>query len=75
MIIVSFLFSLIFISFAMVMINVIVKHSRTRTKVKTAVIRSLERFTGIVFVTLLIYSIIVFAVEHTDLQARATRQR
>ena len=60
-IIVSFLFSLVFISFAMVMINVIVKHSRTRTKIKTEVIRSLERFTGIVFVTLLIYSVIVFA--------------
>lgn len=60
-IIISFLFSLIFISFALVMMNVIVKHSRTRTKVKTAVINSLERYTGIVFVTLLIYSIIVFA--------------
>jgi hypothetical protein len=60
-IIVAFLFSLIFISFAMVMIMVIVKHSRTRTKVKNAVMQSLERFTGIVFVTLLIYSIIVFA--------------
>ncbi len=61
-IIISFLFSLVFISFALVLINVIVKHSRTRTKVKTEVIRSLERFTGIVFVTLLIYSAIVFAV-------------
>ncbi len=60
-IIVAFLFSLIFISFAMVMIMVIVKHSRTRTKVKNAVMQSLERFTGIVFATLLIYSIIVFA--------------
>jgi hypothetical protein len=60
-IIISFLFSLIFISFALVMINVIVKHSRTRTRVKIAVLGSLERFTGIVFVTLLIYSAIVFA--------------
>jgi hypothetical protein len=61
-IIISFLFALIFISFALVMINVIVKHSRTRTKIKTAVISSLERSTGIVFVTLLIYSVVVFAV-------------
>jgi hypothetical protein len=61
-IIISFLFALIFISFALVMINVIVKHSRTRTKIKNAVMSSLERFTGIVFVTLLIYSVIVFAV-------------
>ena len=53
-IIVSFLFALIFISFAMVMINVVVKHSRTRTKVRYEVIRSLERFTGIVFAALLI---------------------
>ncbi len=62
-IIVSFLFSLVFISFALVMINVIAKHSRTRTKVKTEVIRSLERFTGMVFVALLIYSILVFAAD------------
>jgi hypothetical protein len=60
-IIVAFLFSLIFISFALVMINVVVKHSRTRTKIKTAVLNSLEKYTGIVFVTLLIYAIIVFA--------------
>jgi hypothetical protein len=60
-IIISFLFSLVFISFALVMINVIAKHSRTRTRVKTEVIRSLERFTGMVFVALLIYSILVFA--------------
>jgi hypothetical protein len=62
-IIVSFLFSLVFISFALVMINVIAKHSRTRTKVRTEVIRSLERFTGMVFVALLIYSILVFAAD------------
>lgn len=61
-IIISFLFALIFISFAMVMINVVVKHSRTRTKVKNAVLTSLERYTGIVFVVLLIYSVIVFGV-------------
>ena len=61
-IIISFIFSLIFISFALVMINVIIKHSRTRTKIKSSVMGSLERFTGIVFVALLIYSVVVFAV-------------
>ncbi len=60
-IIIAFLFALVFISFALVMINVIVKHSRTRTKIKNAVMSSLERYTGIVFSTLLIYSVIVFA--------------
>lgn len=60
-IIASFLFSLMFISFAMVVINVIVKHSRTQTKIKQEIIKSLERFTGRVFVILLIYSLLILA--------------
>ena len=61
-IIAAFLFSLIFISFAMVMMNVIVKHNRTRTRVRAEVMRNLERFTGMVFAVLLLYSVIVLAV-------------
>jgi hypothetical protein len=60
-IIAAFLFSLLFISFAMVVINVIAKHSRTRTRIKQEVVKALERFTGRVFVIFLIYSVLIFA--------------
>ncbi|MDE1856619.1 MAG: hypothetical protein KGH98_00880 [Candidatus Micrarchaeota archaeon] len=53
------LFSLLFFSFAMVMINVVVKHTRTSTKIKSDVIRSLEKYTGKVFLALLLYTIII----------------
>jgi hypothetical protein len=59
-IIIAFLFSLLFISFAMVVINVIVKHSRTRTKIKQEVVKALERSTGRVFIIFLIYSLLIF---------------
>lgn len=55
------LFSLLFFSFAMVMINVVVKHTRTSTKIKSDVISSLERYTGRVFLALLLYMIIIAA--------------
>ncbi len=61
-IIASVIFSLLFISFASVVINVIAKHSRTKTSVKTAVLHSLEKYTGRVFAILLLYSILIFAV-------------
>jgi hypothetical protein len=57
---ISTLFSLLFFSFAIVAINVIVKHSRTHTKITQEVMRGLERYTGRVFVVLLIFTIICF---------------
>ena len=55
---VALLFSLLFLSFAIVAINVVVKHSRTRTKVKQEVIDGLERYTSKVFVVLLLATFI-----------------
>ncbi len=58
----SVLFSLLFLSFAIVAINVIVKHSRTHTKITKEVLRGLENYTGSVFTVLLLFTIIVIAV-------------
>lgn len=58
-IIISTLFSLLFLSFAMVAINIVVKHSRTQTKIKSEVIRGLEKYTTNVFVVLLLATIII----------------
>src|SRR5208283_4423440 len=49
-IVASTLFSLLFLSFAIVAINVIVKHSRTNVRIRHEVIEGLERYTGRVFV-------------------------
>ena len=51
---VALLFSLLFLSFAIVAINVVVKHSRTRTKVRREVIEGLEKYTSKVFIILLL---------------------
>ena len=59
LIIASTLFSLLFLSFAIVAINVIVKHSRTRTRIRHEVMDGLENYTGRVFVVLLFYTAIV----------------
>ncbi|MCL4383146.1 MAG: hypothetical protein M1168_01105 [Candidatus Marsarchaeota archaeon] len=61
-IIVSVLFSLLFLSFAIVSINVIVKHKRTYSKIKNEVIQGLEKYTGKVFLVLLLFSFIAIAV-------------
>ncbi len=58
-IVIAVLFSLLFLSFAIVAINIVVKHSRTQTKIKSEVIRGLERYTGRVFTILLIATVII----------------
>lgn len=61
LIIASTIFSMLFLSFAIVAINVIVKHSRTRTRIRHEVMDGLEKYTGRVFVVLLFYTAIVMA--------------
>jgi hypothetical protein len=61
-IVVAVLFSLLFLSFAIVAINIVVKHSRTHTKIKKEVMEGLEKYTAKVFVVLLISTFIVLAV-------------
>ena len=58
-IVIAVLFSLLFLSFAIVAINTVVKHSRTQTKIKSEVIRGLEKYTGRVFTILLIATVII----------------
>ena len=60
-IIASTLFSLLFLSFAIVAINVIVKHSRTHVRIHHEVIEGLERYTGRVFLVLLLFTAIIIA--------------
>ncbi len=62
-IIISLLFSLLFLSFASVIMNIIIKHSRTSTKVRQEVMHAVEKYTGRVFVVLLLYAVVVFAVD------------
>ena len=57
-IIIAVLLSLLFLSFAIVAINVIVKHSRTSTKITREVIKGLELYTAKVFIVLLLFTII-----------------
>lgn len=59
---ISIFFSLLFLSFAIVSMNIIVKHSRTYSKIKQEVIRGLERYTSKVFIVLIIFTAIVLAV-------------
>lgn len=61
-IVVAVLFSLLFLSFAVVAINVVVKHSRTHTRIRKEVMDGLERYTAKVFAVLLIATIIVLVV-------------
>jgi hypothetical protein len=58
-IILSLFLSLLFISFAFVAISLIVKGERTYTKHPKAVIRDIERYTGKVFVVLLLYALVL----------------
>lgn len=61
-IVISVLFSLLFLSFAIVAINVVVKHSRTRTRIKQEVLSGLEKYTSKVFIILFIYTAILFVI-------------
>lgn len=58
-IVLSTLFSLLFLSFAIVAINIVVKHSRTQTKIKAEVLRGIEKYTSKVFVILLLAMVII----------------
>ncbi len=58
-IVIASLFSLLFLSFAIVAITTVVKHSRTQTKIRSEVIRGLEKYTGNVFTILLIATVII----------------
>lgn len=58
-IVVVLVFSLLFLSFAIVAINTIVKHSRTHTRIRSEVMRSLEMYTGRVFMLLLLCTAII----------------
>jgi hypothetical protein len=60
-IVASTMFSLLFLSFAIVAINIIVKHSRTHVRIKKDVLDGLEKYTSRVFVVLLIYLLLVTA--------------
>ncbi len=65
-IIFSTLFSLLFLSFAIVAINVIVKHSRTHTKIKREVLEGLERYTSSVFSVLVFFTLLMGVVSVFD---------
>ena len=58
-IVLSLFLSLLFISFAFVAISLIVKGERTYTKNPLSVIRDIEKYTGKVFVVLLIYAFVL----------------
>lgn len=61
-IVVSVFFSLLFLSFAIVAINILVRHTRTHTKIRDEVIKGIERYTGRVFFILIIYTGILLLV-------------
>jgi hypothetical protein len=58
----SVFFSLLFMSFAVVAINIIVKHSRTHTRIKKEMLEGLEKYTAKVFAVLLLYVLIILLV-------------
>jgi hypothetical protein len=59
---VSVFFSLLFLSFSIVAINIVVKHSRVSIRIKDEVIRGMEKYTSKVFVLLLAFTAIVMLV-------------
>lgn len=61
-IVASTMFSLLFLSFAIVAINVIVKHSHTATRIRKEVIDGLEKYTANVFVVLLLFTALLVLV-------------
>ncbi|MCL5679948.1 MAG: hypothetical protein M1465_01220 [Candidatus Marsarchaeota archaeon] len=56
------MFSLLFLSFAIVAINIIVKHSHTATRIKKEVLDGLEKYTANVFVILLFFTAVLVLV-------------
>ena len=58
-IIASTVLSTLFLSFAIVAINVMVKHSRTHTKITREVMTGLETYTGKVFLVLLLFTAVM----------------
>lgn len=58
-IVAALFFSLLFLSFAIVAINVIVKHGRTRTRISREVFEGLEKYTAKVFAVLLAWAVII----------------
>ncbi len=58
-IIASTILSTLFLSFAIVAINVMVKHSRTHTRIRREVMAGLESYTGKVFLVLLAFNAIL----------------
>ncbi len=61
-IVLAVFFSLLFLSFAIVAINVICKHSRTHTRISHDVLEGLEKYTGKVFAVLTLETLILLAV-------------
>jgi hypothetical protein len=59
----STLFSILFLSFAIVAICIIVKHSRTYTKIAKEVMDGIEKYTAKVFLVLLLYALIVLVLQ------------
>ncbi len=58
-IVLAVFFSLLFLSFAIVAINVICKHSRTHTRIKQEVLEGLETYTSKVFMVLILETLIL----------------
>ena len=61
-IVVAVFLSSLFLSFAMVAINVLIKHSRTFSGIRKEVLKGLENYTWLVFATLILYTAIVVLV-------------
>ncbi len=61
-ILVAEIFSVLFLSFAFVAINLIVKSRRTHVRVQRRVLQDIEKYIGKVFVLVMIYAILLVAV-------------
>lgn len=55
-------FSLLFLSFSIVAINLVVKHSRVHTKIGANVLKGVEKYTGKIFVLLMLFTAVVMLV-------------
>ncbi len=62
-IVASTLFSLLFLSFAVVAITTIIKHKRTSTRITAEIIKGLEKYTGRVFAIMILFTLILMAVD------------
>jgi hypothetical protein len=63
LIVFSTVFSLLFFSFGIVAINVVVKHKRTYSRIKKEVINGLERYTAKVFAILLLFTAVIILLD------------